>query len=240
VPATRFDGAADKVDCGLGTCDPIGANTLVVVYRRFVATVWHAMIDAEAAGSSTVRTALEITNANLLQVSSQTGSSSGSATTSPGTNVTDYFGHASSHPSGVSAINYYNRNLTANTAITSEAGSGFANALTATRVIFGLWDNTDDANGWLAAAAWFNGALTLAQVTECFANRRTSDIWNCSFGRPAGLWQFNGSSLTDLTGNGANETSRVGATLDAAETPPWTFDGTGVIAPPNRLKRWRY
>jgi hypothetical protein len=230
MPAVRFDGAADIIVVGVGGV-AIGAHTIIQVSRRFNTGVWHGTYAADTTTAGTVRTAFEWTNSNFLLHGSQATVSNGSVTTGD-TSTTDWVGSAATHGSASGISSMYKRNLTANTALATDAGvTGTWIPVNApTRNTFGLFDGTDDFNGWLAVVAYFNGVLSAAQVTECFANRRTSDIWNNSFGQPAALWEFNvaAASIVDLSGNGASYVSNVGTSLDAAEVPPWTYDGKGV------------
>lgn len=229
MPATRFDGAADVIIASIGSVLSGGNQTIIKVSRRAAIGVWGGTYSADTATAATVKTSLEWNAGNVLLHTQPASGSTGSAT-SGNTSTTDWVGTAATKASAAGTSAMYKRNLTANTAFATDASvtGSWQPATAATRNVFGLWDGTDDFNGWLAAVAFFNGLLSAAQVTECFANRRTSDIWNCSFGNPAALWEFNGSTLVDLSGGGADETSRVGASLDAAETPPWTYDGKGV------------
>jgi hypothetical protein len=236
VPATRFGAAADKIELSRGTCSSTAPMTLITVFRRGGIGAYEGIMDGEGAGANLVRASFEASDVNFVEWSNLGGNIAGSATTNL-PDATNWYGQGTAKSTGSTAgtLNIVRRQLTTPNATASQAGATAAstpaiNATQMTRIIFGLWNNVDDFNGWVAAGAWFNGALTIAQMTECFANRRTSDIWNCSFGRPDGLWEFNAATITDLTGNGANESSRVGTTLDAAETPPWTFDGKGSFS----------
>jgi hypothetical protein len=65
------------------------------------------------------------------------------------------------------------------------------NSTTIDRIVLGEWAGVDDGNFWVAAAARFAGNLSDSQCAELAVNKRTSDIYNCSFGHPASLWQFN-------------------------------------------------
>jgi hypothetical protein len=238
VPATRFGAAADKIELSRGTCSSTAAMTLITIFRRGGIGAYEGIMDGEGASSNLVRASFEASDVNFVEWSNLGGNIAGNATTNL-PDATNWYGVGVAKSAGSTAttLNIARRQLTTPNATATQAGATATstpaiNATQMTRIIFGLWNGTDDFNGWIGAAAWFNGALTTTQMTECFANRQTSDIWNCSFGRPAGLWQFNASgTITDLTGNGATETSRVGTTLDAAETPPWTFNGTGSVTP---------
>jgi hypothetical protein len=240
VPATRFDGANDNIVLGIGTSFPLatGAHTIIAVVRRNVAGAWQTLLSAENNASTSVELAFEIDNtANLLDASDSHGANSiGTATTSPGTNVSSWWLFALTKATGATgAIRFHAANLTTGATPVHEPASAATYAATAPqRIVIGEWNGTDDLNAWFGVAAWFNVALTDTQINSLATGKKTSDIWNSAAGRPIGLWELNAAGPpTDLTGNSRNETSRNGTTIDAAETPPWTFDGLGVTFPPS-------
>lgn len=242
MPAIKFDGTQDRIVAAPGACVTTTNHTWVIVMRKAVLAAWSGLASAEGAPStSTVRTSVETDaiNPSKLDFGTQATSLTGTVTTNV-SSATTWYGLAVAKSSTTAHL-LARRDLSTPGAITNETISNTIAfvATQALNICFGLWNGTDDFNGWLAAVGYFNGALSLAQITECFANRRTSDIWNCSFGHPAALWEFNvaPASVVDVTGGGANWTSTTGnPTLDAAETPPWTYDGKGVVARPKRAR----
>lgn len=229
----HYDGINDFILFGSPTTAlqavPTGDKTLVTVVRREVAGAWGGLITLETSGAA-AQTNMEAGSDNLFWFG-DASASSGTATTGFGTNTTDYVFKAGVH-TGALVARLSSKNLTTGSAVTREPTASTlvqsSNIGAGGLLRFGMWQGSDPFTGWQVVAAIFNGSLTDAQVDECYANQRTSDIWNCSFGRPLVLVEFNTLTPFDLAGNCA--LSSVNApTLDAAETPPWTFDGVGGV-----------
>jgi hypothetical protein len=79
-------------------------------------------------------------------------------------------------------------------------------------------------------AAWVGTALTDLQIEELAANAKTSDWWNCSGGHPTALVELNTATPSDI-GSSPSPFNDIGTLTFAGDTPPWTFDGQGVITP---------
>lgn len=235
MPATRFDGANDNIITslgGLGSTLPFTNMTLMAIVRTpntLSDGSWQATGPCIRANSTSARYGLERNTANQLTPGNDATTTSAAAATFSSGDGWSLIAVSHTNTNGGAPLIVCGSNLAGTITWKSGTGSTLAiPAASAQDVMFGEWGNlVDDLNGWLAAAAVFDQALTLAQIQECAANRRTSDIWNNSAGRPKALWQFNATGVTDLTGGGANETARSGTTIDAAETPPWSFDGLG-------------
>lgn len=96
-------------------------------------------------------------------------------------------------------------------------------------------------NGLVAAAAYYDYALSDTQVESLLTNLKTSDWFNVSGGGadPVAAWQLNqastATSVTDLTGGGADQVTLSGTSVVTGSDPSgWTFDGAGV--PPQKLR----
>lgn len=71
--------------------------------------------------------------------------------------------------------------------------------------------------------------LSDAQFDECWANKRTSDIWQCSAGPPIALFEMTSLTPVDIAGNCTVMTTSGVPTLNAVETlESWNFDNVGV------------
>jgi hypothetical protein len=135
------------------------------------------------------------------------------------------------------------------------AGSGWSrvtagttwdgNTTTATQVCFGGYRNSTSFKDMrLAVAAVWNSALSDGNIDTISTAKTTQSINALS---PLALWDFNqaavGTSVTDLTGNGADQTSRVGTTVIVGDDPPgWTFGlaSTGKASPIQAAGRQRF
>jgi len=106
------------------------------------------------------------------------------------------------------------------------------NTIDAAAVEFGSFNNgafSSFWNGRLATAAVFNSALSDGQLESIETSPATLTVKGLG---PIALWDFNqaavGTAVTDLTGNGSDETTRSGTTVVDGDDPPgWTF---GVVA----------
>jgi hypothetical protein len=108
------------------------------------------------------------------------------------------------------------------------------NTIDAAAVEFGSFNNGSFSSFWngrLATAAVFNSALSDGQLESIETTPATATVNSLG---PIALWDFNqaavGTAVTDLTGNGADETTRSGTTVINGDDPTgWTF-GTVAMA----------
>lgn len=113
---------------------------------------------------------------------------------------------------------------------THQNGSGAltGNATAITQISFGSMLN-GSFSSWkdmrLAVAAIWTSALSNGTIETIETTPATQTIYDLA---PTSLWEFNQASVatdvTDLMGNGANETIIAGTTVVAGDDPPgWTF-----------------
>lgn len=224
----------------------VAMSYVAVIARNGNAGVYNNLLSVQAGGAGTpgtVTASVELNTSNALEWSTNGGLRGGAGTATTGfSGDTQFRGVAATIAAGATgAVNLHTKNIDAGTAIAREtatsSGSG-SNAIDSTfAYALGQWADADDLAGWFAVLAVFAGALTNAQVDECFANKRTSDIWNCSAGRPKMLFELTSLTPTDLTGGGAAVILTQGPpTVDGAKDPSgWTYDGTGATATPGPL-----
>lgn len=231
--STRFDGANDNIVTSIGTINtPVtSTRTHVVLLKKNLDTAWQSVMGLHDA-SNLVTSAVEIDNTNKASFSTHAANKSGVSTITAADGWT-ILASTKSHSSTTTVPRFHIYKLGVGSWVHEDATASVADPTSvAAKMIFGEWEGVDDLNAWIAVAAVWNAALSDTQIAELSVHLKTSDWLNCSAGAPAALWEFNVSSLTDLTGNGANETGRTGATLDAANEPPgWTYDGTGAAPP---------
>jgi hypothetical protein len=228
----KFDGINDFVLFNGATAAlqavPQAGNTIVAVLKRVtVSAVWNGIVTLETAAAAYDLT-LEIDLSNHLFWDNTNASFGGTITTDV-TDATDYHLLGASKVLG-GAVTFTNKNITTGAAVgrqssasLGDAGAGLgANGF----VRLGMWQTSDPANVWIAVVGIWNKALTNAQVDECFANKRTSDLWNNSAGPPLVLIECNTLTPVDLGGNCSFVSNN--AALDATETAEnWQFDGKG-------------
>jgi hypothetical protein len=211
---------------------PNGAFTMLVVGRRTSGGDFMNITDGTTNwwhGDALVSTA------DLLTDDDGVAGSNSTVITTPAS--TDLWAAISSCPASGTAETFYFRNITQNTgggALTGAANGG-KRAMTGSNFYITLGQFQDNG-GWtgdlVVAAIWGGKQLSAAQAAECWANNKTSDIWNNSAGHPDFLIEGNTLSLVDLAG-GNTFVSAGSATLTGAD-PAWTFDGIGSApsAPP--------
>jgi hypothetical protein len=222
-----FDGASAALQAV-----PTAGQTLLMVIRRVNgAAQWNGLITLETS-AAVAKNALEISGVGSNALSYDAGASAQGTATTAITDITDYHLVAGSHVSA-GAITFTNKDITTGAAVARESPTSLANSASLGAgglVRFGMWQTSDPAWVWGVVAAIWNVALTAAQVDECWANKRTSDLWNNSAGHPLVLVEFNSLTPVDLGGNCTfNQVN--GPVLDAAETGAgWNFDGTGSVA----------
>ena len=234
----KFDGADDWVR-GTGQGGMTGAHTWVALLSRGgTATNYQAMLGAHT--SSNGRGAMfafsNTTNPGRLSFYNNV-SNAESVTNQIPTANTDWWLIAYSRAAGSNNGRWHGKNITTGAAAFHENGDiALADPPNAAGgyLKIGNYDLTpgtpgsaeEDFNGSLAIIAWWNANLSDAQFNELYANLRTSDLWNCSAGRPASLNELRSTTVVDLTGL-MTWAAPNGATLTGADPPGWNFDGLG-------------
>ena len=230
--STKFDGANDNIVCSAGAA--MGGirppHTLATISKRNRNTAWDANGICFRSAPTVTQIATELNNFSpgLIQYGSDTDVETATAATQA---VADGWCLNAVSQSDSNGTPLFVVGVIGPSSITWRSGPG-ATPLDdqwgiGTDIIFGEYGGgLDDFNGWLSTACWWEVGLSLAEIQGCLLNRRTSDFWNTPSARPRGLWEFNTSGpIQDLTGNGANETSRNGTTQDTGDDPTgWVYD----------------
>jgi hypothetical protein len=220
---------------------PAGAKTMITVCRRETIGGWDAIFGFETVAVVS-ETSLEFANTNdhVLQDGLDDARLSG------GTEVAAFQGLGSSKASGTQTPIFKSWRLSdmtvlADAAATSTTTNG-ANIGSGGYIQVGRWQASDPFDGWIALCAAFDYQMTEAQIDECFANKRTSDIVNNSGGPPIFLTELNTLTPVDLMGGCTGAVTVSGPTLDGAvDGNGWNFDGLGApVVLGNRMRRWRY
>lgn len=228
----RFTSAGEGVRFSPGTCSQAGAATVGMIARRNVASgfggIFGSFTSAGAAGYAVEHAASNVS------WSPHTGGGVGAAWSS----ITDWFMILATVTTPTATPQTYARDLTTSATLINTAGIAGTPSSPISFLEAGNWEPAtgvgtggDNFNGWIALTFWFNLVLTSAQVAECYASNQTSDIWNNSAGRPAAIHEWNQAAtttaITDVTGNGANQSNIAGTAVDAATNPTWNFNGLG-------------
>jgi hypothetical protein len=242
--ARRFDGVDDNIRLNIGACNLIGAYTIAALCRTNIDHIPDNLV-VNHSPPNTVRcllTQTEDAGAGEDYLVGLPSLSSGGALTSP--------------PISETAMRYRYSNDWSIQVATKTAGSVIPRFHI---YVNGTWRHADgqiavndpvsqgggniripsfgglsfDPYDFAVAAEWNGQALTDGQVEELSVNRRTLDWLNNSGGEPAGLWQFNQSTtatlVTDLTGNGADQTLIVGSEVITTGPTGWTYEENPVV-----------
>jgi hypothetical protein len=229
--ARTFDGAADEIQVGIGGCNLTGAFTVVVVMRRNSAGAsYHALCTPHTSANAAVY-GLEIENnsdGNQLQV--QVGGTFVASTFTVGT-ADSWVLLAGGKAAGTTTPRVHKYVYNTNT-WTHQNASGTAGNPTSTAggtVRFGRWQNTDDLDGDLAAAAIFDRLLTDAEVEQL---AHSLQGWLAA--APVGMWVFDqqstGTAVNDWTGNGAQQSSLSGTAVAASSVIGLSYGHDVVLA----------
>ena len=136
---------------------------------------------------------------------------------------------------GSAAPTYYMYTRGTTTWSTPDAGDlSLSEQSAATILEIGTWEGGGDlANAWIGLVAWWEGAMSQANIETLDDNWRTSDWWNNAHGNPTCLIEGNvaAASLVDIAGNATGLSVTGTPTLDSGETlSSFNFDGTGTPA----------
>lgn len=225
-----FDASDDEIITSAGTLNNFTFGTIVVLLRRDSGnTGWSAPCMLHTSGGAAVA-GLEFkptADGAYLVVISGAGDvehNSLAVTNSDGwvlAAVTKATGTATprGHKGVMSSLTWTHTNFPSTLA---------NNGSTVSTVRFGQWENTDRFGGEIAAiGVWKSVVLTDNQIEGLAAG-----LYAWSALSPTALWRFNQAAVTtavdDLTGNGANQSSRVGTTVDGDEPPGFLY---GILPP---------
>ena len=223
-----FDGVDDRVQCAIG--GSTAPSTLVALVRLQDLGKWQTPI-ALWTDSLGVSTALQITSANLLAFITNTASGARSSfTVAQDEWVLIVGGKASG--TATPRLHYYRFSTETWVHGDAVAAIGDGDSVAGGVVVFGQnWGSgLDYLDGDIAAAAVFDFLLSDAGVEDLVEVNALEDWLDLS---PVGMWDFRQEStatpVTDLTGNGADQTALTGTTV-LVEDPPIPYES--VPGPP--------
>lgn len=225
-----FDGSNDEIITSAGTLNNYTFGSIVVLLRRDSGnTGWSAPCMLHTSGGSAVA-GLEFkptADGAYLVVLSGAGDvehNSIAVTNSDGWVIaatTKATGTATprGHKGVMSSLTWTHTNFPSTLA---------NNGSTVSTVRFGQWETIDRFGGEIAAIGiWKSRVLTDNEIEGLSAG-----LYAWSALSPTALWRFNQAAVTttvdDLTGNGASQTSRVDTTVDSDEPPTFLY---GILPP---------
>ena len=225
----NFDGVDDEIRCSIGSCN-IGFGTFAVILKRGAINAWHAPIGIHNS-SGTATFTIEISNGNLLKLNRDGGAAASTSTFT--VLATDgWVLLAATKATGTATPRFHKYVFSTGVWTHQNGDATLANGGSATggTVRFGEWQDTDDLNARLACGGIWGTALSDTAVEDLAL---TFDNWTGS--SPVGCWKLNqtltSTTLTDLTGNGANETTITGTSVVNESPPLLDFeDGPAVMS----------
>lgn len=250
MPATRFQSSSSStlkfatLAAALANV-PIGAWTFAVLLKRIVDPTGSTNFDGLAyllsgSGAGVTEAGLSLTGGDAL-FSDVAGLNNSNQGTNPFTvtGTAETYIVVGSRAAGTGTVLYDRYAKSSNTWIhNTPGGSTLPDQIAATMLEIGAWEGGDLIDdSYVGVVGIWSAAMSSTQKEELSANWRTSDWWNNSVGAPKFIAELNvaAASVVDLAQN-ATGLSVTGTSLDAAETlVGWTYDGTGVVAPPSGI-----
>ena len=220
-----FDGANDEIRVDIGNCNITGAITMVVVAKR-TGSGYAALMGLHTSGG-TATYWLEIADSgsgNIIDFSGKTDHALASATTD------GWCLYAATKAAGTSTPRVHKYVYATDTWSHVNVGSTLADrsSVAGGTVRFGEWQDVDDFDGELAAAAIWGSSLSDAQL-EMLPHSMTN--WLAS--NPAGMWVFDQGvtayPVSDWTGGGANESTRVGTSISGISAAPIGYGAPIIV-----------
>jgi hypothetical protein len=215
-----FDGVDDKIEFAIGGGASLGPLSFVAILKRISDSVnWHSVMTRHTSGASPVdQYFFDAGNQFILW---NEFSEDSSAYTVLGTEGWVLIAHT--RPSGSSAGRFHKYRWDTS-AWTHQAGDTSVSIVTSVsggKFKFGTYNNSDYGNFSLLVAGWWNSELSDANIETLIGG--LSAWTNLS---PVEAWRFDRTSAISAfgTSNTADETSRVGTTLDTGDAPSGWVD----------------
>jgi len=244
TPTRDFDGTDDRIIASLGNNNLTGAWTMIVGCRKDADSIWGPLMVIENSAGTAVQVGIFIADTNPGRPGVIWGTNSNALASAAGTNVQQADGWvivAFSKASGSVAPRGHVYKAGAWTHADMATAVANQASFAGGRVVFGSSLAANFFNGKIGFAYIFNGtALSDSQFEALDGGSKSTYL---ALG-PSGGWEFNqsavGTSVTDLTGNGADQTAITGTTVTTSDAPAssvyvFTDPGTGGIpaAPQN-------
>lgn len=219
----QFNGTSDHIQTTIGA---FGSATsfgcMAIIWKSNAQNRMHGLMGTYTSGGA-VRWALEIDGSNVLAGGNDSGPSmttSMTITTADGWVIIVY-----GKGTGTVAPRYHKCVLSTGVWTHENGGSTLANGTTPSSTgvwRFGRWQSSDFASGQMALAAAWTGR----NLTDAEAELLSGGLHAWLSLRPDALWQFDSStvtSLSDMTGGGANQNAISGTTAILDGVPGWTY-----------------
>lgn len=117
-------------------------------------------------------------------------------------------------------------------ATTANAPAAHAGPGTTGHFRLGDFNDYSPLTGEIALVGVWNVRLSDTDVTNLWANLKTSDWYNLSAGTPITLIECTSTTPTDIGSAPSTFSALSGVTATGADPTGWTFDGTGIVWTP--------
>lgn len=231
-----FSGSSDLLTLSIGAASGLPASAFTMVLLANRQSTAHDPVFGVETSTTTLNLGMLFADTGTLYFANNTNNYGAGNLSTTNTNWLLY---VITHPSGTGVTRGHAKNITTGAAWSHANGdSSAATSGTADRIKIGGYDRGPTpgrADVRVAVAALYSYAMTDAQVESLATNLRTSDLFNVSSSGadPVAAWELNQAatttSVTDLTGGGADQSALTGTTVVTTDDPPgWTFDGVGA------------
>lgn len=226
MPVRKFGVVSSRVRVNIGACGFTGAASFVALLRPERTggeNSWCSAVDSGKANANNFYDCIAKT-AGKLGIYRNGVYSEGITTAGLDNN---WLLLGISKAAGTVKPNTYVWNFTTKELTKAEGGVAQTDALANVGgfLAFGQWGTSDQLRATYAAAAGFNKAISEAEFKALAEATTIKEGWLAK--SPSGLWMFNqkseAESITDLTGNGANQAEQVG-TEYLEEEPPIPYE----------------
>jgi hypothetical protein len=223
VAVREFNGSSDFIETALGSCGvPIGPLTVIAIIEMLADAVGnHAIVKS--------RDVNENITCHLATAAGEIRCWNGANTVTSGQSITVSDGWVVAawvKPAGSSALTGREYTYSSTTWTSSSGPSLDAGSPAATGLAFFGSSTGDFVNCRAAVVGMWDTELSQSQVEDSGLEAALSN-WVAL--DPIGLWRFDQASIatpiTDMTGNGADQTSITGTTVVNGDDPPgFSFD----------------
>lgn len=224
MPVRRFDGVDDAIRASVGACNLTGAFSMAALVRSDTTGPWQGIVSNRT--TTETAWALQKKPAGVLSLEHETNGSESKLSVADDMRwyllvVTKATGTATPrfhrYDFSTKTWTHENGNVSLGNRPTQAGGAiHFAEYTTASDNFMG---------DFAAVAEWAGTALTDGQCESLVTASDIKKGWKAL--SPSGLWCFDQAAVTtsveDLTGNGANQTSRTGTEV-VAEEPPIPYE----------------
>lgn len=221
-----FNGGSDLINTATGALSTNTFGTFAVIVKRGTTNAWHTFLAFHNSGGDAL-TQYGYNNGNLTAMWKSVGPDSSTGPAAIPTTAWGLLIYRKATGTATGRFSLYNFSTTMWTHGAANISMGNWTAPGASGTIRVEWQGGDRLNGRLAARAAWNSlpwAASAAGDTAIEAAGLEASAANWMAASPDAMWLFNQAAVTDvvtdMTGGGADQTSRTGTTVITTDDPP--------------------